>query len=169
MKQRTADPYKDTTIVDSRAPRTVQATIGLLALVAFTTGWWPLLAVLAAQLALGVTLGRRWCLPCVFYFQVLQPRLGEGQLEDARPPRFANVIGAVVLGTASLAHGFGLHALGWALGLLVAGLALLSAVTGICVGCETYKLLARVRGVELCETCVPTRSPARTLSPQPPS
>ena len=156
MKQRTADPYRDTTVVDARAPRTVQATIGLLALVAFATGWWPLLAILAAQLAIGVTLGRRWCVPCVFYFEVLQPRFGEGPLEDARPPRFANVIGAVVLGTASLVHAFGLHTLGWAFGLLVAGLALLSAATGFCVGCETYKLLARVRGVELCETCAPS-------------
>jgi hypothetical protein len=134
----------------------VQATIGLLALVAFATGWWPLLAILAAQLAIGVTLGRRWCVPCVFYFEVLQPRFGEGQLEDARPPRFANVIGAVVLGTAALAHAFGLHMLGWAFGLLVAGLALLSAATGFCVGCEAYRLLARVRGVELCETCAPS-------------
>jgi Domain of unknown function (DUF4395) len=156
VKQRVADPYRDTTVVDARAPRTVQATIGLLALVAFATGWWPLLAILAAQLAIGVTLGRRWCLPCVFYFEVLQPRLGEGPLEDARPPRFANVIGVVVLGTASLAHAFGLHTLGWAFGLLVAGLALLSATTGFCVGCEAYKLLARVRGVELCETCAPS-------------
>ena len=142
--------------MDARAPRTVQATIGLLALVAFATGWWPLLTILAAQLAIGVTLGRRWCVPCVFYFEVLQPRFGEGPLEDARPPRFANVIGAVVLGTASLVHAFGLHTLGWAFGLLVAGLALLSAATGLCVGCETYKLLARVRGVELCETCAPS-------------
>lgn len=156
MKQRLADPYRDTTVVDARAPRTVQATIGVLALVAFATGWWPLLAILAAQLAIGVAFGRRWCVPCVFYFEVLQPRMGEGALEDARPPRFANVIGATVLGTAALAHALGLHTLGWAFGLLVAGLALLSATTGFCVGCEAYKLLARVRGVELCETCVPS-------------
>jgi hypothetical protein len=156
MKQRRADPYRDTTVVDARAPRTVQAAIGLLALVAFATGWWPLLAILAAQLAIGVTLGRRLCVPCVFYFEVLQPRLGEGPLEDARPPRFANVTGAVVLGTASIAHAFGLHALGWAFALLVAALALLSAVTGFCVGCEAYKLLARVRGIEVCDTCVPS-------------
>ena len=56
MKQRTADPYRDTTIVDARAPRTVQATIGILVLVAFLTGWWPLLAILAAQLAIGVAI-----------------------------------------------------------------------------------------------------------------
>jgi hypothetical protein len=169
VKQRTVDPYRDTTVVDARAPRFTQAVIGALALTAFATGWWPLLAILAAQLAVGVTLGRRWCLPCVFYFEVLQPRFGEGPIEDARPPRFANVVGVVVLGGASIAHAFGLHAFGWALGLLVAGLALLSAASGFCVGCEAYKLLARFRGVELCETCAPASSPARVLAPRAPS
>ena len=169
MKHRTVDPYRDTTVVDARAPRFTQAVIGILALVAFLTGWWPQLAILAAQLAVGVTLGRRWCVPCLFYFEVLQPRFGEGPIEDARPPRFANVVGVVVLGAASVAHAFGLHTFGWTLGLLVAGLALLSAATGFCVGCEAYKLLARFRGVELCETCAPASSPARVLSPRAPS
>ena len=169
MKHRTVDPYRDTTVVDARAPRFTQAIIGVLALVAFVTGWWPLLAILAAQLAVGVTLGRRWCAPCAFYFEVLQPRFGEGPIEDARPPRFANVVGVVVLGTASVAHAVGLHTFGWALGLLVAGLALLSAATGFCVGCQAYRLLARFRGVELCETCAPASSPARVLSPRAPS
>ncbi len=166
MKQRIAHPYRDTTVVDARAPRFTQAVIGALALAAFLIGWWPLLAILAAQLAIGVTLGRRWCVPCLFYFEVVQPRFGEGPIEDARPPRFANAIGAVVLGSASLAHAVGIPALGWTLGLLVAGLALLSAATGFCVGCEAYKLLARIRGIELCETCVPASSPARALSPR---
>jgi Domain of unknown function (DUF4395) len=169
VKQRTVDPYRDTTVVDARAPRFTQAVIGGLALTAFLTGWWPLLAILAAQLAIGVTLGRRWCVPCVFYFEVLQPRFGEGPIEDARPPRFANTIGAVVLGSASLAHAVGFPALGWALGLLVAALALFSATTGFCVGCEAYKLLARFRGIELCETCAPASSPARAVSPRVPS
>jgi|SRR5919197_3912151 hypothetical protein len=158
MKQRTADPYRDLAVIDARGPRFTQAVVGVLALVAFATGWWPLLALVAAQLAVGVTLGRRWCLPCLFYFEVLQPRFGEGPLEDARPPRFANVIGVAVLGSAAIAHAAGLTTLGWALGLLVAGLALLSAATGFCVGCEAYKLLARVRGIELCETCAPAPS-----------
>jgi hypothetical protein len=156
MKQRTVDPYRDTTVVDARAPRFTQAVIGALALTAFLTGWWPLLAILAAQLAIGITLGRRFCVPCVFYFEVLQPRFGQGTIEDARPPRFANTIGAVVLASASLAHAVGLPTLGWALGLLVAALATFSATTGFCVGCEAYKLLARFRGIELCETCGPS-------------
>jgi hypothetical protein len=65
------------------------------------------------------------------------------------------MIGVAVLGSATVFHAFGFHLLGWALGLLVAGLALLSAATGFCVGCQIYRLLARARGIELCETCVP--------------
>jgi hypothetical protein len=151
---RTADPYRDLDVIDANAPRFNQAVIGSLALVAFLTGWWPLLAVLAAQLAVGLTLGRRWCLPCVAYFELVQPLVGEGPLEDSRPPRFANKVGVAFLGGAAIALGLGLTVLGWALGLLVAGLALAAAATGICAGCQVYRLLARVRGIELCETCV---------------
>jgi hypothetical protein len=158
MKHRSADPYRDLDVIDSRAPRFNQAVIGTLALVSFLTGWWPLLAILAAQLAIGLTLGRRWCLPCLFYFEVLQPRVGEGPIEDSRPPRFANVVGTAVLGSAAIALAAGLTVLGWALGLLVAALALLAASTGFCIGCEAYKVLARVRGVEVCEDCAPSRS-----------
>jgi Domain of unknown function (DUF4395) len=163
MKQHSVDPYRDLDVIDARGPRVMQGTIGVLALVAFLTGWWPLLAVLAAQLALGLTLGRRWCVPCLFYFEVIQPRFGEGPIEDSRPPRFANTIGVVVLGSASVLHVSGYHAFGWALGLLVAGLALLSATTGFCVGCETYRLLARFRGIELCETCSPSHTAAASI------
>ena len=155
MKQlRTADPYRDLDMIDANAPRFNQAVIGFLALVAFLTGWGPLLAILAAQLAIGLTLGRRWCLPCVAYFELVQPRVGEGPVEDSRPPRFANKVGIVFLGAASLAPILGYDVIGWTLGLLVAGLALAAAATGMCAGCEVYKLLARVRGIELCATCV---------------
>lgn len=147
MKRRTADPYADLDVIDSRAPRFNQAVIGSLALVAFLVDWWPLLAILAAQLAVGLTLGRRFCLPCLAYFELVQPRFGEGPIEDSRPPRFANAVGVVVLGAASVALAAGLETLGWALGLLVAALALLAAATGLCAGCELYKLSARLRGV----------------------
>jgi len=143
----TADPWRDTDVIDSRAPRTNQAIVGTLSLVAFATGWWPLLALVAAQLAIGLRFGRRYCLPCVLYFVVIQPRFGEGPTEDSRPPRFANVVGVVFLGAATLAHLAGLTAVGWALGLVVAALALLAAASGLCVGCEMYKIGARVRGI----------------------
>ena len=81
------------------------------------------------------------------YFELVQPRLGEGELEDARAPRFANMIGLVVLTAATVASAAGLQTLGWALALLVAALALLAAVTGFCTGCEIYRLGARLRGI----------------------
>ncbi len=144
--RRSVDPYRDTDVIDSRAPRTNQAVIGVLSIVAVATGWWWLLALLALQLALGLTIGRRFCLACVFYFEVLQPRFGEGPLEDSRPPRAANVVGLVVLSAASVAYAAGGAWLGAALGLLVAVLALLAAVTGFCTGCEAYKLGCRLTG-----------------------
>ena len=138
--RRRAHPYRDTSVIDSRAPRTNQAVIGALSVVAIATGWWWLLALLALQLAVGLTFGRRFCLPCVAYFELIQPRFGEGPLEDSRPPRAANMVGLVFLGAASVAYAAGLPILGAILGGLVAALALLAAVTGFCTGCEAYKL-----------------------------
>jgi hypothetical protein len=144
---RTAHPYEDTDVIDARGPRTNQAVIGALALLAFLLDleWLP--AVLAAQLAIGLTLGRRFCLPCLLYFEVIQPRLGEGPIEDSRPPRFANMVGVAFLGGATIAFLAGVPALGWTLTLIVAALALLAAATGLCMGCEAYKLSARLRGI----------------------
>jgi hypothetical protein len=144
--RRSVDPYRDTQVIDSRAPRTNQAVIGTLAVVAVATGWWWLLALLAAQLAVGLLAGRRYCLPCLLYFEVIQPRFGEGSLEDSRPPRAANVVGFVFLAAAALAYALGAATVGIALGLLVAALALLAAVTGFCTGCEAYKLGCLLRG-----------------------
>jgi len=146
-RARTAHPYDDTAVVDARAPRFLQGTVAVLAAVALLTGWWWLFGLLALQLIVGLVLGRRWCLPCVFYFEVVQPRIGEGKIEDARPPRFANMLGAGVLTAAFLAYLAGLRLLGAILGAIVLLLALLAATTGLCVGCALYRLLARARGI----------------------
>jgi len=143
---RAADPYRDLDVIDSRAPRFNQATVGLLAALAVATGWWPILAALTAQLAIGLTFGRRYCLPCLAYFELVQPRFGEGPLEDARPPRFANMVGVGFLGAATLAYALGAPAVGGILGGLVAALALLAASTGFCAGCEAYKLGCLLKG-----------------------
>ncbi len=137
---RVADPYRDTSVIDARAPRTNQAVVGVVALVAIATGPWWLLSILATQLGIGLTLGRRYCIPCLLYFELIQPRFGEGPLEDARPPRFANLVGLVVLAGASVAYASGQDAVGTGLGALVAALALLAAVTGFCAGCTAYKI-----------------------------
>ncbi len=137
---RLADPYRDLDVIDSRAPRFNQVVVGTLAAVAVFTGWWWLLALLAVQLFVGLTFGRRYCLPCLAYFELLQPVLGEGPLEDARPPRFANMVGTAFLTAASACYLAGAEMLGAALAGFVAVLALLAATTGFCAGCEAYKL-----------------------------
>jgi hypothetical protein len=141
-----AHPYRDTDVIDSHAPRFNQAVIGTLSVVAVATGAWWLLALLALQLAVGLVFGRRFCLPCLAYFELVQPLLGEGPLEDSRPPRVANMVGVAVLASASLAYVAGYVVAGAVLGGLVAGLALLAAATGFCTGCEGYKLARRLLG-----------------------
>jgi hypothetical protein len=53
----------------------------------------------------------------------------------------------VGLSAAALAYALGLPALGIGLGGLVATLALLAASTGFCLGCQLYRVGARLRGV----------------------
>lgn len=80
----------------------------------------------------------------VLYRTAVQPRLPRPRdLEDPRPPRFAQGVGLFV-STA----GLGLHliAVPWALPVAAAAAfiaALLNAVFGLCLGCQLYLLLQR--------------------------
>ncbi len=134
-------------MIDARAPRFNQAAVGIVALAGALFGWPLAWALMGAQLAIGLTAGRRFCLTCIAYFTLIQPRFGEGELEDSRPPRLANTIGFVFLGAAALAWWLGSPAIGTLLGSIVAALALFAATSGFCAGCEIYKLSARLRGV----------------------
>ena len=145
---RTAHPYLDTEVIDARAPRFNQIVVGTMTLVALLTGAWPLVTLMGFQLIVGLRFGRKFCLPCVFYFEVVQPRIGEGPIEDARPPRFANIVGAIFLTAATLAFVAGFATAGLVLTGMVSVLAFLAATTGFCVGCEIYKIIARVRGIK---------------------
>jgi Domain of unknown function (DUF4395) len=144
---RSADPWRDTDVIDARAPRFNQAVVGLVALVGVAFGWPLAWALMGAQLLIGLTAGRRFCLTCLAYFALIQPRLGEGELEDSRPPRLANMIGSAFLSAAALAWWLGSPTTGTVLATVVAGLALLAAASGFCAGCELYRLSARLRGI----------------------
>jgi hypothetical protein len=147
VRSRTADPWRDTDVIDAWAPRFNQLVVGLVALAGAVFGWPLAWALMSAQLLIGLTLGRRFCVTCVAYFVLVQPRFGEGPLEDSRPPRLANAIGFAVLAVAALAWRLGAPALGTAFGALVAALALLAATSGFCAGCELYRLSARFRAI----------------------
>lgn len=144
---RTADPWRDTDVIDARAARFAQGTTGLVSLLGVIFGWPLAWALMAAQLLLGLTLGRRVCIPCVAYFELVQPRFGEGPLEDSRPPRTANAIGTLVLGAAAALWWLGATGIATGLAAVVALLAGLSASTGLCAGCELYRAVARLRGI----------------------
>jgi len=163
---RLADPYRDLTVIDSRAPRFNQAVIGVVALVGVATGWWWLFAALAVNLASGLVFGRRFCLTCVAYFALVQPRLGEGPLEDSRPPRVANMVGFVFLAAAAVNYGLGVPLAGAVLGSIVAALALVAAVTGFCTGCEAYKLGCRLTGRPFVSCPIVDSSGVRSATPR---
>lgn len=143
------DPFDDTDVIDQRAPRTLQSTVAIVTALAFLLDAPWLVVLMALQLIVGLSLGRRWCLPCVFYFLVLQPRIGEGRIEDSRLPRFANILGMIFLSLASVLLLAGYATAGWTVTLMVTALASLAALSGICVGCEMYATWARLRGIAI--------------------
>src|SRR6266480_681924 len=94
---RKADPWRDTEVIDRRAPRFNQAVVAAAALIGAAGGWPMLWLLMGLQLLVGLLFGRRFCLPCLAYFKLVQPLIGEGELEDSRPPRLANAIGSCLL------------------------------------------------------------------------
>ena len=135
--------------IDPRGPRFNQAVLAVGLLVAFALDARPVVPVLAVALLLGAAFGPRYGPFLRLYADVIRPRLSPPTvLEDPRPPRFAAAVGVLFLSAASLAFLAGASAVGWTLALVVAALAGLAAVTGLCVGCEIWLLFARRRGVQ---------------------
>lgn len=136
--------------IDPRGPRFNQAVLTVALLGAFLLDARIVVPVFAVVLLLGAAFGPRYGPFLRLYAEVIKPRLAPpSDLEDPRPPRFAAAVGVVFLAAATIAFAAGAAAVGWTLALIVAALAGLAAVTGICVGCEIYVLLARRRGVRL--------------------
>jgi hypothetical protein len=80
----------------------------------------------------------------VLYRRVIQPRLAPPtDLEDPRPPRFAQGVGLFVTTVGLVLH---LAGVPWALPIAAAlafVAAFLNAVFGLCLGCQLYLLLQR--------------------------
>ncbi|WP_101846169.1 DUF4395 domain-containing protein [Zhihengliuella sp. ISTPL4] len=81
----------------------------------------------------------------VLYRRLIRPRLAPpAELEDPRPPRFAQGVGLVVVGLGLVLH---LAGVPWALPIATAAAflaAFLNAVFGLCLGCQLYLLLQRI-------------------------
>jgi hypothetical protein len=144
---RSAVPAAAPAGIDPRGPRTNQAVLALGLAIGFLVGWWPVAPLFAVVLGLGVAFGPAWGPVLLAYRHLVSPRLAPPrELEDPRPPRFAAAVGVVFLVAATVAFVSGATTLGWVLTLVVAALAALAAVTGLCVGCEMYLWAARLRG-----------------------
>ena len=128
-------------VVDPRGLRFAAAlTTLVLALVLVTGNGW-LLAAQALVFALGAVDQSPYGL---LFRRFVRPRLGPpAELEDARPPRFAQVLGLAfaLAGVVGFALGSNVVGLTATAAALIA--AFLNAAFGICLGCELYLLFRR--------------------------
>lgn len=133
--------------IDVNIPRFNQAVVAAATAVAFVTQAPALVAVTFAVLVISWAGGPRLAPLTRLYVAAIRPRVdpdGPSELEPAAPPRFAQMVGSVFLGVATVALASGLTGLGWGLVLIVTALAALAATTRICVGCIFYeKVVAR--------------------------
>jgi len=145
------DINTDTTQVDVRGPRfTAWITTAVLVAVLLIAGFSPvaaaiLLAAQAVVFAVGATLGPRRHPYGLLFARLVAPRLGPvTEREPVAPLRFAQLVGLVfaVVGVAGFAFAptVGLIATAFAL-----AAAFLNAAFGICLGCQLYPLVVRLR------------------------
>lgn len=147
---RAQDPPHDPTPIDPRGPRFNQAVLATALVIGFAFDLRWIAPVFAVVLLSGAAFGPKYGPFLRLYAVLIRPRLGPpSELEDPRPPRFAAAVGVLFLVGATLAFVLGATTLGWILALVVAALAALAAITGICVGCEIYLLVARRTGARL--------------------
>lgn len=159
MSEPAARPRPARRGIDPRGPRVVAGITALLLLIdvflGLTTPFgatvaeraaepgFVLLAVIAALFLWSVVSPRTapWG---ALYRSLIQPRLKPpADLEDPRPPRFAQGVGLLVTTAGIVLH---LAGVPWALPIAAAVAfvaAFLNAVFGLCLGCQMYLLLQR--------------------------
>lgn len=151
-------PTTSAEFVDPRGPRFGAGITSVVLIVALALGpAWGLipLSVQLVAFAAGSLLGLRYQPYGLFFRKVVAPQLGRpGELEDARPPRFAQTVGLVFAVIGVLAALFSVPVLYYvAVGFALLA-ALLNAVFDFCLGCEMYLLVRRVAGKPLAQRTV---------------
>lgn len=132
--------------LDPRGPRFAAVLTTLVLLVVLATGSGVLLAAQAVVFALAAILGMRHSPYGWLYRRLVRPRLGPPrELEDERPPRFAQAVGLsfAVVGAAGYLSGATWLGITASAAALMA--AFLNAAFGYCLGCELYLLALRGR------------------------
>lgn len=133
-------------MLDPRGPRFSAGITTVVFIVVLLTGSGWLALGQALVFAIGTYDPRKTPWALIYRFLVA-PRLGPPkEREDAAPVRFAQAVGlaftlVAVVGYLSGATVVGVAASGFAL-----AAAFLNAAFGLCLGCEAYLLIARLRG-----------------------
>jgi hypothetical protein len=139
--------------IDPRGPRCGAAIINVFSIIIFFFALdkateaiaQSLLAIVWVSFLWGTLLGNSKHPFGIFYKKVVRPKLAAPkELEDARPPRFAQFVGLVVTSL-----GFVLLALNVPFGIAIAAGALFAASTlqayfAFCLGCQMYLGLRRI-------------------------
>lgn len=137
-------------MIDPRAPRVGAAITSVLALVGFADAY-STFGIASQALTVALFILFSWSVflpkshPYKYIFQFIRKRIGEPkELEDARPPRFAQQVGLsfATLGVIGVILGSQL-VVGIALTFIFIA-AFLNAFFNFCLGCQMYLLLKRL-------------------------
>jgi hypothetical protein len=135
--------------VDPRGPRFGAGVTAALLAVTLLLGTGPaataLLVVVALLFVLGVARGVQGTLQGLAFKAWVRPRLAPPtELEDPRPPRFAQLVGLLVVGAGLLLAALGFPAAVPIAAAVALVAAFLNAAFGLCLGCELYLLQRRL-------------------------
>ncbi len=136
--------------IDPRGPRFGAGLTLVLLVVVLLLGTSPaafvVLGVVVASFALGAFGGIRRTWQGWVFATLVRPRLAPPtELEDPRPPTFAQLVGLVITGTGLVLGLLGVPAAVPVAAALALVAAFLNAVFGLCLGCEMYLLGLRLR------------------------
>ncbi|MWB97985.1 DUF4395 domain-containing protein [Agromyces seonyuensis] len=139
--------------IDPRGPRFGAAVTATLLLVVVVLGLveaivaaWALLVLLALLFAWGAFGGIEQHPYGLFFKRFIRPRLAPpAELEDPRPPSFAQGVGFAVTAVGVVLGALGLPAAVPIAAAVAFLAAFLNAAFGYCLGCQFYLLLVRAR------------------------
>ena len=132
--------------IDARGPRFGAAITSVVFLIVLATEYLPLLIWQTAVFAIGAFTGPTDTPYAWVYRRFVQPRLkGEVPKEDIRPPKFAQLIGFLFSLVASISLISNSIEVFFIFASFALAAALLNAIFKICLGCEMYLTLVKVR------------------------
>jgi Domain of unknown function (DUF4395) len=138
--------------IDSRGPRFGAAiTSVVLAVVLVTSGvshpaaGWLLFAQ-TVVFAAGALAGLSYAPYGLIFRRLVRPRLGPpAKTEPEAPPRFSQGVGMVFAGVGAIGFAAGLPVLGIVFAAFALAAAFLNAAFDVCLGCQLYLFIQRIR------------------------